>query len=102
MRGGYKILDFKKVNITIGTAAVIEGVYEALATNTGKPTVLTNLVVASHALCSAYVYFKLVGEAYLGYLDSWSITITKDNKVTFTATEATQSVAKTTAKATVK
>lgn len=89
IKGGYKIIDFKDVNITIGSDAVtIKGIYESLESNYRKPTLCTNLVINENEKCARYVVFGVNGTSFVGktIIDDVvsTITITDSDQVTIT------------------
>lgn len=86
-KGGYKLIDLKETDFTAGTAAAVEGVYDAVENNYGKPTIVCGLVIGGVEKSDAYVNFAVSGTSYVGqlYADT-TITIASDDKVTITVT----------------
>jgi glutaredoxin len=84
MVGGYKIVDFTKIPITLGEAVKIEGIYTEIY-NTSKVILFTNVVIEGVESTTVPVIF-IKGEtlqALTNIGDGVTITITADDYVTF-------------------
>lgn len=66
MRGGYQIIDFKNVDLTSGTAATIEGTYEAAASPYGKAALISGLVLAGQAVPEFFAPLVNVSDVMTG------------------------------------
>lgn len=88
IKGGYKIVDFNGAALS-GTAVVISGIYNQIADNYKKPVLVSgvslNGVVKDDAFTSAD---EGTGSVTLNVYGG-TITVTDDDKVTYTASEGT-------------
>lgn len=90
-KGGYKIIDLKNANFTIGGSAIeIKGIYESLEGNYRKPTLLSNIVLSGVERTDRFAIFGIEDGAYVSIVtisedvDLLKCTITPDDEVTFT------------------
>ena len=89
MRGGELIIDLKNKNHTVGVAVNHPGIYD-LIKSTRKPVRLCNLVIADLERQDVdLTSLEAVGSTYkaillLGGAQSYTITITNTDEVTFT------------------
>ena len=89
MRGGELIIDLKNINHTVGVAVKHPGIY-GLIDSTRKPVRLCNLVIAGLKKQDVdLISLEAVDSAYkitlfLGGANSYTITITNTDEVTFT------------------
>ena len=87
-KGGYQIIDFKKVKATSTIPIAIPGVHEALEGNYGKATLACGIVVGDKEYAEEYVVFTNAEETYSGKLDDGTtISVTSEDMVTFTSAE---------------
>lgn len=89
--GGYKIIDLKNASITIGGAAVkVEGIYDAIEHNYGKPTLLSGVVLDGIERPDRYVAFGVSAGNFVALMgisadvELLYINVTPDDMVTFT------------------
>ena len=88
MRGGELIIDLKNINHTLGVAVKHPGIY-CLIDSTRKPVRLCNLVIAGSKKQDVdLISLEAVDSTYkvslLGGANSYTITITNTDEVTFT------------------
>lgn len=82
-KGGYKIIDLKNTNFTVGTASAIVGVYDAIARNYGKAIMLNGIVIGGVEFPNTFVELTSGSTCYNGKVYGYNITINDDNEVTF-------------------
>lgn len=80
-KGGYQILDLKNTNFTLGTGAVVAGVYGKIA-GTKKPVLVSGIVIAGTEYHDAYVDFTINNTAFEGIIYGKKITIANTDTVT--------------------
>lgn len=89
--GGYHILDFKNLDITVGGDAVkIDGVYESIEGSYHKAQMIVNLHVGGKKAFNQYVAFGTSDSNYVTKIsvdgvNSLTVTVTADDNVTITA-----------------
>lgn len=83
--GGYKIIDFKDINLVTGTASTIAGVYDAIESNHRKAILISGIVIDGVKMADSFVELSVVSANYTGKLYGKTLTITKDDKVTVKA-----------------
>ena len=94
-KGGYKLVDFKEIDITLSTPSTIKGVYEAIENNYRKSICITGLVVGSVEKEDTFVNFEHGENVYNGLLGMTAnnkvlfITVTNEDVVTITENEIT-------------
>lgn len=88
MRGGYKIINFKNVNINVDDDAVeIKGIYEQLESNYYKATLCDGLVIDNMQRNARFVSFGVSQSKYIGTFSIdgdvfvLTIEISSDDKV---------------------
>lgn len=88
MKGGYKIIDFKGINLTVGGNAVkIPGVYEALEANYRKPTLIEGFVVGNVERTARFAVFGIDGQNFVSAIaissqvDVLTCTVTPNDMV---------------------
>lgn len=85
LKGGYKIIDFKDINLVTGTASTIAGVYDAIERNYRKAILISGIVIDGVKKADSFVELSLVSANYTGKLYGKNLTITKADAVTVTA-----------------
>lgn len=70
VKGGYKIINFKGVNITTdnSTTTTIKGVYEALEENYGKPILISGLKNDTVEINEFYSKFDVSGDDFVSVI----------------------------------
>lgn len=91
IKGGYKLIDFKETNITVGGDAVtIAGVYSAIESSYRKQIVLTGLSIGGVEHKDVFCNFEHGENVYHGLFGITAnnefliISITNDDAVTLT------------------
>lgn len=88
MTGGYKIIDFKGINLESGTAVSIPGIWDAIESNYHKPTLISGLVVDGVERNSVFAEFTISSSEYVAAVTGGSIAVTDADNVTYTAASA--------------
>lgn len=85
-KGGYRIIDFKDINMTVGGAGVtIPGIFEAVKNIYRKATMLSGLVIGGVEYPDQYGVFKLAGSDYKITINgTTTITVKSNDLVTVT------------------
>lgn len=88
LKGGYKIIDFKDVNITTGTGVTVTGVYEDIEKSHRKAILLSGITIDGVEKPDCFVDCEVADGNYkfTAYGKSWEIT--NANLVTVTNTAA--------------
>lgn len=96
IKGGYKLIDLKNTDITVGGSSVIvKGVYNAIENNYRKPTVLCGLVIGGVEKEDCFVNFEHSENLYGGLLGMTAknkvlyISVTNEDAITITEHEIT-------------
>lgn len=70
-KGGYKIIDFKRLNLVAGSKTTIKGIHECIENNYNKPLLLTGLkldgVDRIDVFCSYTVTLQVFSFDVYGY-----------------------------------
>lgn len=82
LKGGYKIIDFKDINLVTGTASTITGVYDAIKSNYRKAILISGIVIDGVEKADAFVELTINASNYVGSLYGKTLTITNADKVT--------------------
>lgn len=82
LKGGYKIIDFKDINLVTGTASTITGVYDAIKSNYRKAILISGIVIDGVEKADAFVELTVNTSNYVGSLYGKTLTITNADKVT--------------------
>lgn len=83
-KGGYKIIDLKDTEFTVGTAQTIDGIYDSIEGNYRKPLLLSGLTIARFEYSDTFVTAILSGSDYTITAYNYTITITDTDSVTIT------------------
>lgn len=96
IKGGYKLIDFKETNITVGGDAVtVAGVYNAIESAYRKQIVLTGLLIGGVEHRDVFCNLEHGENVYHGLFGMTAnnkflfISITNENAVTITEHELT-------------
>lgn len=82
LKGGYKIIDFKDINLVTGTASTIAGVYDAIKSNYRKAILISGIIIDGVKMADSFVELLVVGTNYTGTLYGKNLTITNTDAVT--------------------
>lgn len=82
-RGGYKIIDFRDVNIVTGDGATILGIYEKFEKTHRKIIMVSGITLDGVEKPDCFVYCEVSGSDYKFTAYGKTFTITSENKVTF-------------------
>lgn len=76
LKGGYKIIDFKDVNLTAGTGVKIAGIYEDVEKSYRKPLLLSGITIDAVEKPDCFVYCEVSEGNYkfTAYGKNWIIT----------------------------
>lgn len=92
MKGGYRIIDFKRTALTSGEPATIPDIFEAVTNPYGKALQVTGLVVGDVVYPDFYAVFVADSDVYDASLviggNSVEIRIEAPNSVTVTVSDA--------------
>lgn len=81
-RGGYKIIDFRDVNITTGTGATVSGIYESIEKNHRKAILISGITIDNVEKPDCFVDCEVSGSNYTFTAYGKTFTITAEDKVT--------------------
>lgn len=85
-KGGYKIIDLKKVPFVAGGDPVtIAGIYDAVEASYEKPIMLAGLNVGGTEYGAAYVVPAISGTSYVFTVHGYTITVQDTDTVTVVA-----------------
>lgn len=79
--GGYRIIDLKGTNFTVGTGVVIDGIYDKIE-STRKPLYVSGVVVAGVEYHDTWVDFTVDGSNYKGTIYGYTIVVQNNDVVT--------------------
>lgn len=90
MRGGYRIIDFKKTSLTSGTQGTIEGLFASVSNPYKKPVMVSGLVVGDIEYPACYAVFIKNSNNFEAQVavngSTLSIVVTPNDGVTVTVT----------------
>lgn len=84
MTGGYKIIDLKGKDHTVGVGMVHDGIYDAIE-GTKKPIMLSNIVIAGTEYKDIFVTVNLLESAFIIDVYGYTFTVQSTDVVTVTA-----------------
>lgn len=76
MKGGYKLIDFKNVNIPKTGKVIINGIYESIENSYRKPLIFTGLVIDN--IEKNDMFISLLSHVEDGYLTNFVYLDTED------------------------
>lgn len=82
LKGGYKIIDFKDINLVTGVGISITGVYDAIKSNYRKAILISGISIDGVKMADSFVELLVNGTKYTGTLYGKTITITNTDVVT--------------------
>lgn len=82
LKGGYKIIDFKDINLVTGVGISITGVYDAIKSNSRKAILISGISIDGVKMADSFVELLVNGTKYTGTLYGKTITITNTDVVT--------------------
>lgn len=88
LKGGYKLIDLKENNFTVGVPLTIKGIYDSIERSYNKSLILTGIVVSSVERNDVSVNFVDVSGNYESDISSTEkITVTNTDAVTISNKE---------------
>ena len=84
IKGGYKLIDFKDVDLKTGVETTIKGIHEAIENSYRKPLVFTGLVLDSVEKSDVFVNIANNDGSYTATIPSGTIVVTSADAVTYT------------------
>lgn len=86
IKGGYRIVDFKDVKLTVGGGAVtIPGIFDAVRNTYRKATLLSGLVIGNTTYPDEFGVFELDGSDYkIAIHGTTTITVSPNDGVKVT------------------
>lgn len=85
LKGGYKIIDFKDINLVTGIGIRINGVYDAIKNNYRKAILISGISIDGVKMADSFVELLVVSGDYTGTLYGKTLTITDTDAVTIKA-----------------
>ena len=83
IKGGYKIIDFKDINILTGDGATVMGIYEDIEKTHRKAIMVSGITIDGVEKPDCFVDCEVSGSDYKFSAYGKTFTITSENKVTF-------------------
>ena len=83
IKGGYKIIDFKDVNIVTGVGATVPGIYDDIKKSNRKAIMVSGITIDGVEKPDCFVDCEVSGSDYKFSAYGKTFTITSENKVTF-------------------
>ena len=83
IKGGYKIIDFKDVNILTGDGATVPGIYDDIKNSHRKAIMVSGVTIDGVEKPNCFVDCEVSGSDYKFSAYGKTFTITSVNKVTF-------------------
>lgn len=84
IKGGYKIINFKNVNIETGNSAIITGVYDAIETSYSKALMLSGLMIDSVEQGDFFANYNLNDTAFEFNYNGGTLSINQNDEVSYT------------------
>lgn len=85
LKGGYKIIDFKDINLVTGIGIRINGVYNAIKSNYRKAILISGISIDGVKMADSFVELLVDGTGYKGTLYGKTLTISNTDAVTIKA-----------------
>lgn len=85
LKGGYKIIDFKDINLVTGIGIRITGVYDAIKSNYRKAILISGISIDGVKMADSFVELSVNGTSYTGTLYGKTLTISNTDAVTIKA-----------------
>lgn len=82
-KGGYKIVDFKDVNITTDAGATVIGAYESLEDSHRKAIMISGITIDGVEKPDCFIDCEVSEGNYTFTAYGKTFTVTNENKVTF-------------------
>lgn len=82
MNGGYKIIDFKDINIDTSDGAVIAGIYDALENNHRKAIMISGITIDNIQKNDCFIDCSVSDGSYVFNAYGKQFTVTNEDKVT--------------------
>lgn len=82
LKGGYKIVDFKDVNITTDAGATVIGVYESIEASHRKAIMISGIVIDGVEKPDCFIDCSVADGNYTFTAYGKTFTVTHDNKIT--------------------
>ena len=83
IKGGYKIINFKDVNIITGDGATVPGIYDGIKKSNRKVIMVSGITLDGVEKPDCFVDCEVSGSDYKFSAYGKTFTITSENKVTF-------------------
>ena len=83
IKGGYKIINFKDVNIVTGVGATVPGIYDDIKKSHRKAIMVSGITIDAVEKPDCFVDCEVSGNDYKFSAYGKTFTITSENKVTF-------------------
>lgn len=83
IKGGYKIINFKDVNIVTGVGATVPRIYDDIKKSHRKAIMVSGITIDEVEKPDCFVDCEVSGNDYKFYAYGKTFTITSENKVTF-------------------
>lgn len=83
IKGGYKIIDFKDVNILTSDGATVPGIYDDIKKSNRKAIMVSGITLDGVEKHDCFVDCEVSGSDYKFSAYGKTFTITSENKVTF-------------------
>ena len=83
IKGGYKIIDFKDVNILTSNGATVPGIYDDIKNSHRKAIMVSGITIDGVEKPDCFVDCEVSGSNYTFAAYEKTFTITSANKVTF-------------------
>lgn len=83
LNGGYKIVDFKDINITTADGAVVTGIYEDIENNHRKAVMISGITIDGVQKNDCFVDCSIDEGSYKFTAYGKTFTVTAEDKVTF-------------------
>lgn len=81
LKGGYKIVDFRDVNIETENGAVITGIYDGLENNHRKAVMISGVVIDGVEKPNCFVDCEITDGSYTFKAYGKTFTVTAEDKV---------------------
>lgn len=83
VKGGYKIIDFKDINIVTGTGATVTGIYESIEESHRKAILISGITIDGIEKPDCFVDCEIADSNYTFTAYGKTFTVTNADLVTF-------------------
>lgn len=83
IKGGYKIINFKNINIKTGNSTTIKGIYELIEANYKKALMISGLMIDDIVQSDFFANYKVNNSNFEIAYNGGTLTVEQDDTVSY-------------------